>query len=209
LASEPEKFGLRSAMLAAGGRLVDTLDGLLRDGLDAILPSDAVPSDDLEAAYRVFVDKIADDGNLITDTAVRRAAARCAERLLDPAGPVGAAARRGHTGPGTVTGELFCEIYALFFGQLVGEFLKTTVAAKVQLAVPILPILPFGAGGEVAEWIAERVVAAIPSPCEEKEKILGGDDSLTAIGRKLLEKTVRRSLDVDSAHSGDIVAESL
>jgi hypothetical protein len=89
---------------------------------------------------------------------------------------------------------------------VVGEFLKTAVAAKVQLAVPILPILPFGAGGEVAGWIAERVVSAIPNPCEEK--VPDGGDSLSAIGRKLLEKTVRCSLDVGSVCSGDIVAES-
>lgn len=210
LAADPDKFGLRPAMLSAGERLLDTLEALQRDGLDAILTPEDMPKDISDDAIRLaFTDAVAGRGTLITETSVRRAAGRCADLLVErEAGREDGSGRRN--GSQKLTGELFCELYTLFFGEVVGEFLKTAVAAKVVLAAPILPLLPLGAGGELAAWVAKSVARLIPNPCEETQKPDNAGGSLADVGRKLLRKAVHRSLDAeDPVEAGDVVVEAV
>jgi hypothetical protein len=204
LRADSEQFGLMSAMFVAGDRLVNVLEHLLCDGLSVLLPTDAEPDmDTLDLIYVQFVEQVAGHGNLVTDSAVRRAAARCADVLTAPDGPVAAAVQRGEAGGQRISGELFCLLYDLFFGEVVGQFLKTMITAKIQLAVPVLPVLPFGAGHEIASWAAERVVGLIPNPCEEREQPGNEGETLADLGRKLLGDVIRQSLGLDTAPGTD------
>lgn len=215
LRADPDRYGLRPALLAAGERLVGALDLLHRDGPRALLRAEGPVADDpVDALYVAFIDRVAGSRMLVTDTAVRRAAARCADRLTGADGPVATALRGDDGRSGSINGELFCAIYTLFFGEVVGEFLKTMIATKVQLAVPLLPVLPFGAGADVAVWIAERVASLIPNPCEEKEKPGNEEHSLAALGQDLLGTAIRRSLGLEDPHTpetsiADAVAEAV
>ncbi|MBN1174105.1 MAG: hypothetical protein JXA67_18175 [Micromonosporaceae bacterium] len=196
LAEDPDRYGLRPATLAAGQRLVDTLAALMRG--EPLPPATGpVPDDPIEALRARFVEQVAGDGTLVADAVVRRAAVRCAERLTEADSPVTAAIRDGDSGSGSVTGELFCIIYRMFFGEVVGEFLKTAIATKIQVLVPVLAVLPFGIGGKLAEWVAGKAVGLIPNPCEEKEQPEHAGQPLSAVATKLLDSAFRHAVGLD------------
>ncbi|MBT8224226.1 MAG: hypothetical protein HKP61_01800 [Dactylosporangium sp.] len=203
LADDPDRYGLRPAAVAAGQRLVDALAALMR-GETLPPPTGPVPDDPVGALRAGLVEQVAGDGTLIADSVVRRAAVRCAERLTEPGSPITAALADGDVRPGSrsVTGELFCVIYRMFFGEVVGEFLKTAIAAKLQVMVPVLPVLPLGIGGKVAEWAAGKAVELIPNPCEEKERPDNAGLSLPAVATKLLDVAFRRAAGLESPDAG-------
>lgn len=196
LTEDPDQFGLRPATLAAAERLVDALAALMRGELVAPMTG-PIPDDPTDAFRAGFVERVAGDGTLVVDTVVRRAANRCVDKLTEPGSPIadGATSR-------PISGELFCGIYRMFFGEVVGEFLKTAIAAKIQLAVPVLPLLPMEMGCLLAEWVADKAVAAIPNPCDERELPAHAGRSLPAVATELLGAAFRSAVGLEQPGIG-------
>ncbi|AGP55007.1 hypothetical protein [Streptomyces rapamycinicus] len=146
LQEEPTAFGLYEAACAAGERLTAAVHvwTVARDG-------------DEFAAH--FTATVGGEGGTVADAAVRRAAARSARRLLEEEHSAGAPGGSG------MSGEVFCLLYRGFFADVVAEFLRTAVAEKVKLVVPLLPALD--PEDHIADWIAEHVLHLLPNPCEE------------------------------------------
>lgn len=61
--------------------------------------------------------------------------------------------------------DILCDLYQVFFADLVGEFLRSVVAEHVKLTVPVL--LAADPEDRIADWVAEKVVDLVPNPCEE------------------------------------------
>ncbi|MEU9825630.1 hypothetical protein [Micromonospora chersina] len=187
LLDNPERFGLREAALNVGQRLIAVLDDLrqpdppiLRD-----LPGQD-PADSADEFVRRFVAEVGGDGRLVVDAVSRRAARAIAERLVSPAGPLADPAR-----PQRVTGELFCTLYRLFFGELVGEFVHVLIAENVKLAVPVLAFDPTDT---VAGFVADQVVKLLPDPCATATAREPGQSRLAEVARDLLTETVTEAL---------------
>ena len=167
LRSDPAAFGLQGALKAAGVRLSVVLPRFVRDQhariVDGSAPGDTAGGSGDEGldALRGFVDRVAGDGALVVDSAVRRAATRTAahavQRLragLDPAGEPPA--------PGeSPLDAAFCAAYAFFFADAVRQFLTTLMAE--QEALPAVT-----AGDPLAlvgDRITAQVGALVPDPC--------------------------------------------
>ena len=158
LRAEPAAFGLQGALKAAGVRLSVVLPRFVRDE-HARIVSGAAPGDD--DALRGFVDRVAGDGALVVDSAVRRAATATGAHAvhllragLDPAGEPPA--------PGeSPLDAAFCAAYAFFFADAVRHFLTTLMAEQEAL--------PAGAAGDpltlVGDRITTQVSALVPDPC--------------------------------------------
>jgi hypothetical protein len=161
--------------------------------------SDVVPGGSVDALQVAFVDAVAGSGNRVVDTAMRRAATHCAELLTGANGPIAVTPHQWNTSAAALNGDLLCAIYRTFFAEVVAEFLKTVIAAKIELAVPVLPALPFGAGHELALWVAGHVVNLIPDPCEASQKPEHAGESLADLGRHILGNAVEQALGLDSS----------
>ncbi|MFD8383142.1 hypothetical protein ACFV2X_32320 [Streptomyces sp. NPDC059679] len=150
LREDPTAFGLYEAARAAGERLTAAVDiwALSRDG------------DEFAARFTAAV---GGEGGTVTDAAVRRAAAASAGRLLERNPGAGA------PGGSRLSGDVFCLLYQGFFADIVAEFLRTAVAEKVKLVVPLLPTLD--PEDHIADWIAEHVMRLLPNPCEEAAQL--------------------------------------
>jgi hypothetical protein len=199
LLEDGEAFGLREAVRGAGARLIDALEALGDEGVTSFGP---LVGDTVEERRDVFaarlVDAVAGEGATIADAAVRRAAAGPAiERLLRH-GDVYRAIETPRPGSElSIPDELFCAVYELFFADAVGEFLKTVIAEKIKLAVPVL--YAFDPAGRISEWVAERIYAELPKPCEAKNAAGSEAPSLAELARGLLEETVDRALGIAPA----------
>jgi hypothetical protein len=122
-----------------------------RDGVPGHMP--------LVADFAILV---AGAGTGVIDAVGRRAAVRAGERLFpSPDDP------------------LFCLIYREFFADLVVEFLRAVIAEEINAAFPTLVIVD--PAGQIADWLAGRLVALVPDPCAE-----------ALPGRSLLEVAVER-----------------
>ncbi|MFF7656860.1 hypothetical protein ACFZCY_44935 [Streptomyces sp. NPDC007983] len=209
LREEPRAFGLYEAACAAGDRLTSAVDAwaLSRDG------------DEFAARFTAAV---GGEGGTVADAAVRRAAAASARRLLEQHPEAGAPGGNG------LSGEVFCLLYRGFFADVVAEFLRSAVAEKVKLVVPLLPALD--PEDHIADWIAEHVLSLVPDPCgeaaqgteaaEKADQFASaiGDPigSLRLIGQGLVPRAAGRALgllsdgpsrDTDgTAHEGDTAA---
>jgi len=192
LRADPGAFGLEAALRAAGVRLAVVLPRFVHEQHEqhgrlvagTATPVSPPPTPTAEAgareALQAFVDRVAGDGALVVDSAIRRAATRAGahalERLragLDPAGEPPAAGQSPEQAA-------FCAAYALFFADAVHRFLATLMAER-------------GPAGPVGERIAARGVALVPSPCAAT----GGDPSPAALGERaaaLVDVAVRRVL---------------
>jgi hypothetical protein len=197
LRDDPDAFGLRDAMLNAGGRLVGTLDSLCVGGAEWF-PSAGGDAGDREAAFLgKLVADVAGPGGLIADAAIRRAAAACGEELLSAPGPVRDAVMDGKAASGpAISGELFCLVFRLFFKDAVASFITTIIAGKVRLAVPLLHMID--PAGKIADWVGEQVVARVPDPCAQGE-MLGEKPSLAELARGLVTESVDRALGISSS----------
>lgn len=187
LLDDPERFGLRDAALDAGQRLITTLDDLRRPDppilRDLPGPDSAASGDEF---VRRFVAEVGGDGRLVVDSVSRRAAREVAERLLDPASPLTDPGR-----PQRITGELFCALYQLFFGDLVGEFVHVLIAEHIKLAVPVLAFDPTDT---VAGFVADQVVKLLPDPCGTAAAREPERPRLAEVARELLTETVTEAL---------------
>lgn len=79
--------------------------------------------------------------------------------------------------------DLLCDLYQVFFADMVGEFLRSVVAEHVKLSAPMLAA---DAEGRIADWVAEKVVDLVPNPCEESaaaaEPAQAADTAQSAVG---------------------------
>ncbi|MFI7023744.1 hypothetical protein ACIBMZ_13640 [Micromonospora sp. NPDC049900] len=186
LREDPDRFGLQEAGRAGGERLVTVLDDLRRPD-PALLRDITQSAITLEDEFvRRFVDEVGGDGRLIVDAVTRRAARRVAERLVDGDGGVLAGTRT--TG---ISGELFCDLYRLFFGGMVGEFVHVLIAEHVKLAMPVLALDPTDT---VAGLVADQVVKILPDPCAVAAVREPERPRLADIARDLLVETVAEAV---------------
>jgi hypothetical protein len=152
VAEDPDAYGLRGRAADMGCELVRAVAVLRdRDGVPGRTP--------LVAEFAV---RVAGVGTGVVDAAGRRAAVRAGERLFP----------RPHDA-------LFCLVYREFFADLVVEFLRAVIAEELNAAVPALVLLD--PAGEIADWMAARLVALLPDPCAE-----------VLPGRSVLEAAVER-----------------
>ncbi|MCM2412804.1 hypothetical protein [Streptomyces sp. RKAG290] len=158
-------FGLVDAATEAGYRLADAMSAMAHAGPTA--------ADDFLAR---FTDEVGGSGSTITDAAIRRAATDTAERLLERQN---AEAGGGEAAGGGLTGDLLCQLYQWFFADIVTEFLRSVIAEKVKLVVPVLHVL--NPGDHVAEWAADKVLSLVPNPCEEAAELAEEAESAESV----------------------------
>ncbi|MEV0850407.1 hypothetical protein AB0J21_31885 [Streptomyces sp. NPDC049954] len=185
-------FGLVEATTEAGYRLADTMAALAEDN-----PGGLKEADDFLAR---FTQEVGGDGGTLTDAAIRRAARDTAERLLKRHNLVSSG---DEAGDGGLAGDLLCLLYQWFFADVVSEFLRSVIAEKVKLVVPVLPVLD--PGDHIADWAADNVLSLVPSPCEEAAGLVEEAESaesliedpvgsLPDVARRLVPGTVGKVL---------------
>jgi hypothetical protein len=184
LDADPEAFGLAAALRAAGVRLAVVLPRFVHEQHGRLVAGTATDAGDREA-LRALVDRVAGDGALVVDTAVRRAATRAGrhalERLRDGLDPAGVPPTPGDSPERAA----FCAAYALFFADAVHRFLATLMAER-------------GPAAAVGERLVAHGVALVPSPCAAA----GDDPSPAALGERaaaLADVAVRRVLGLPDA----------
>jgi hypothetical protein len=162
LTEDPDAYGLRGRATVIGRQLVLAVAGLReRDGAPGHMP--------LVADFAI---RVAGAGTGVVDAVGRRAAVRAGERLFP-----------------SPDDALFCLIYREFFADLVVEFLRAVIAEEINAAFPALVMVD--PAGQIADWVAGRLVALVPDPCAE-----------VIPGRSLLEVAVERVPDAVDAVLG-------
>ncbi|MGW6308259.1 hypothetical protein [Streptomyces niveus] len=146
-------FGLYDTACAAGERLADALGSLAADGAESE-----------DALVARLVSEVGGDGGTLTDAAVRRAVASAVRDAWSRHPELDNAIDSGAT-DGGFAWDILCDLYQVFFADMVGEFLRSVVAEHVNLAVPVL--IATDPEGRIADWVSEKVVDLVPSPCEE------------------------------------------
>ncbi|MFF3458587.1 hypothetical protein ACFYXH_30565 [Streptomyces sp. NPDC002730] len=150
LRADRSAFGLYDTACAAGERLAGALGSLAAEGAESE-----------DALVARLVSEIGGDGGTLADAAVRRGTA-AAVRDVRSRHPELDDAMGGGAG---FTWDILCDLYQVFFADIVGEFLRSVVAEHVKLAVPVL--IAADPEGRIADWVAEKVVDLVPNPCEE------------------------------------------
>ncbi|QXE35528.1 hypothetical protein KQY30_15930 [Streptomyces sp. GMY02] len=153
LRADRSAFGLYDTACAAGERLAGILGSLAAEGAESE-----------DALVARLVSELGGDGGTLADAAVRRAVATAVrdvwDRHLGPDNAIEAGGTRGG-----FTWDILCDLYQVFFADIVGEFLRSVVAEHVKLTVPVL--IATDPEGRIADWVAEKVVDLVPNPCEE------------------------------------------
>jgi hypothetical protein len=152
-------FGIYQASCAAGERLADVLGSLAAEGATS-----------QDALATRLVTEVGGTGGTLADAAVRRAAATAVEGVRRTHPELDDALQKRGPGGGFAW-DILCDLYQAFFADIVGEFLKATVAEHVKLAAPVL--LAVDPGDRVADWVAEKLVGLVPNPCEEAAEATG------------------------------------
>lgn len=186
--TDPDPLGVDTTIKRGAYRLADVLGSLMAEGVPAVVSLGGQTSEERADEFlRAFADAVSGDGSgLVVDAVTRRASVRCAARLLENGSPVATAVMEG-SGPGKISGDLLCLVYALFFAEAVSEFLTAAVAEKIKLAVPVLYLDPTG---EIAKRIARKVVELVPNPCEEQQKAAGEVRSLAKTAQDLIPGSI-------------------
>lgn len=194
---EPDALGLRPAMTAAGERLVDVAEELAEAGIDEFLGARHSNISREDRFVAEFVRRVGGTGGLVADAVVRRSATRTAATLLREHAPLRRELREGAAG-GRLDPDWLCVIWKLFFADIVETVVAAVIAEQVHLAVPALAVVdPTQA---VPEWVAEKLIKALPSPCDEGRR--DSSRSLTAAARDWLEDTVEEALGSGSPDAG-------
>ncbi|MFE3138988.1 hypothetical protein [Streptomyces scopuliridis] len=152
LRADRSAFGLYDTACAAGDRLAGALGSLAAEGAESE-----------DALVARLVSEVGGDGGTLADAAVRRGMAS-AVRDVRSRHPELDDVMGGGAGGG-FTWDILCDLYQVFFADMVGEFLRSVVAEHVKLAVPVL--IAADPEGRIADWVAEKVVDLVPNPCEE------------------------------------------
>lgn len=199
LRADAAAFGLVETSRQVGAGLINVLEALSLDGPVALGPLVGATADErAELFVRRFVARTAGQGGVLTDAVARRAASQSAETLLTAHPVLRHAVETGTDAGGTPIGDgLFCEIYRLFFADLVTGFLTTVIAGKITL-MQVLPVLD--PAGEIANWLAGKVVEMIPTPCHEKEERDDGS-SVADLGRELARDAILRAFGIEGGNA--------
>jgi len=194
LRDDPGAFGLAAALRAAGVRLAVVLPRFVHEQHGRLVAGTATEEAAAEA-LRAFADRVAGDGALVVDSAIRRAAtcagALALARLRDGLDPAGLPPTPGEIPERAA----FCAAYALFFADAVHRFLATLMAERG-------PAAALGPAAAVGGRIVAHGLAAVPNPCAAT----GGDASPAALGERaaaLVDVAVRRVLGLppDTEHA--------
>jgi hypothetical protein len=203
LRADRSAFGLYDTTCAAGDRLTAVLGSLARQGPES--------PDALIARLAL---EVGGGGGTLADAVVRRAVVRAGRHVID---------RRAETAeslpPGSTCGgwawDLLCDLYQVFFAQVVAEFLRSVIAEHIKLSVPVL--VAIDPEGTIAERVADRLLELVPSPCEEAAGTAGPaealdtavdvvqdpDDALAQIARRLEPRAVAKVLGVFDEESAE------
>ncbi|MEU9050428.1 hypothetical protein AB0D37_08490 [Streptomyces sp. NPDC048384] len=138
---------------AAGERLAGVLGSLAAEGAESE-----------DALVARLVSDVGGDGGTLADAAVRRGVAAAVRDVRTRHPELDDAMGGGAAGDG-LPWDILCDLYQVFFADMVGEFLRSVVAEHVKLAVPVLIVTD--PEGSIADWVAEKVVDLVPNPCEE------------------------------------------
>jgi hypothetical protein len=187
LRCDPDFMGFRTTARRCGHALVDVLTNL--DRWSQSTTGLASPSDPEDRFVRWFIDEVAGDSGLLVDALARRAARRTAERLLEKCPAVRDAVLSGETPDVVLADEVFCELYRLFFADLVEELFRAVIFAKLVTVTPVLPLVD---PADLASRAAARVVTRVFSPCAERKR--DPSKTLTAIARDMADDIVERPL---------------
>ncbi len=192
LRADRSAFGLYDTACAAGERLAGALGSLAAEGAESA-----------DALVARLVSEVGGDGGTLADAAVRRGVAAAVRDVrdrhpeLDDAMDAGAA--------GGFAWDILCNLYQVFFADMVGEFLRSAVAEHVKLAVPVL--IATDPEGTISDWVAEKVVDLVPNPCEEfaeatdlaqavaaAQSVVGAAQEPSAVLPKIAESLVPRAV---------------
>ncbi|MEU9744475.1 hypothetical protein [Streptomyces niveus] len=153
LSADRSAFGLYDTACAAGERLAGALGSMAAEGAESE-----------DALVARLVSEVGGDGGTLADAAVRRAVAAAVRDVWDRHPELDNGMGAGATSGGFAW-DILCDLYQAFFADMVGEFLRSVVAEHVKLAAPVL--IATDPEGRIADWVAEKVVELVPSPCEE------------------------------------------
>ncbi|MEU5837754.1 hypothetical protein ABZ820_29345 [Streptomyces diacarni] len=153
LRADQSAFGLYDTACAAGERLAKALGSLAVEGPQST-----------DALVARLVSEVGGDGGTLADAAVRRGAAKAVRDVQDRHPELDEAMGEGAAGGG-LAWDILCDLYQVFFADMVGEFLRSVVAEHIKLAVPVL--IATDPEGRIADWVAESIVDLVPNPCEE------------------------------------------
>jgi hypothetical protein len=204
LGNDPAAFGVRETFQAAGARLVGALESL-RAGAAGWVAFDGGSAQAREEAFICgFAGQVAGSGAMVTDTAVRQAAVACAQELLNKPGPLQEAVQEGKPiRGGSISDELFCLVFQLFFKDALARFVTTIVAGKIRLAFPLLHIID--PAGKIASWAGQQVAAMIPDPCAQGQG-LADKPSIADLANGLITESVDRVLGLPVTVQGSAAA---
>lgn len=203
LRNSPAAHGLVPAVHRAGERLAEVLAAMTNEGIASLGLSESLtswgeptPAERTDAFIARFTDQVAVSLGRPADAAIRRACVTTAERILEKAPRVRAVVEDGEDLVDWLTGELFCELYRLFFADVVRQFLRSVIAAKLSLAAPVLPFVD--PSWALANRAAEMIEALIPTPCKESGRPAPVSLLLEA-GRELAGEALERAFGLPSS----------
>ncbi|MDX3759022.1 hypothetical protein [Streptomyces sp. AK02-04a] len=158
LRADRSAFGLYDTACAAGERLAGALGSLAIEGAESE-----------DALVARLVSEVGGDGGTLADAAVRRGVAAAVRDVRDRHPELDEVIGGGAAGGGFAW-DILCDLYQVFFADMVGEFLRSVVAEHIKLAVPVL--IATDPEGRIADWVAEKVVDLVPNPCEESAEAM-------------------------------------
>ncbi|MEE1941474.1 hypothetical protein V1L54_19025 [Streptomyces sp. TRM 70361] len=193
LRADRSAFGLYDATRAAGEKLAGALGPLAAEGAESA-----------DALVARLVPEVGGDGGTLADAAVRRAVAAAVREVWDRH-PELDGALDGGAARGGFAWDILCDLYQVFFADVVGEFLRSVVAEHVKLAVPVLIVTD--PEGRIADWVAEKTVDLVPNPCEvaaeatdpaeavdTAQSVVGGAQDPSAVLPRIAESLVPRAV---------------
>ena len=166
LRTDPSAFGLQESASHAGDRLVEVLGAF---GVQA-------PRSAEEFTVRLAQDVGGASGTL-PDAVIRRAAVASACELLKRRPEVAGSFEGDGAGRGWAS-DILCDLYQLFFAKLVAEFIRSVVTAHIKLALPLASVVD--PAGKIPDWITEKLLEIVPSPCEQAEEANEMADAVTS-----------------------------
>ncbi|AHH98587.1 hypothetical protein [Kutzneria albida] len=192
LSADPDRFGLRHSLERAGHALVDLLEAINRHGPAFMAPLVGDTAEERRDAFVAhFTNHVTDSVGLTVDAVVRQVAADTAQTLLDQSPRLRSAVESGVNSGAVIDNDVFCAIYNFFFADAVTTFLRSVIAAKITLLVPVLPAVD--PAGHIAGWIADKLTAVVPTPCQRQGTTTNGS-SLADLGRSMVKEAVERVL---------------
>ena len=165
--AEPSAFGLYSAVLASGDRLAGQLGSLGEE-----------PPDSAEAFVALLAEQVGGDGGTITDAVIRRAVVASGRRVLAEHPELAEVWGRGDAGGRGFASDILCDLYRLFFADVVSEFLRSVVTEHIKLAIPLVAVA--NPEDQIADWVADQVLTLVPNPCETAAEVTDSVDDAEA-----------------------------